>query len=55
VPKSDPTIQRMLALREDIFSEYTEDNFRSALSARARIVGEQVVSASGRRLFCYER
>ncbi|MGH8719128.1 MAG: class I SAM-dependent methyltransferase [Burkholderiales bacterium] len=55
VPKSDPTIQRMLALREDIFSEYTEDNFRLALSARARIVGEQVVSASGRRLFCYER
>ncbi|MGH8729286.1 MAG: class I SAM-dependent methyltransferase, partial [Burkholderiales bacterium] len=55
VPKTDPTVQRMLELREDIFTEYTEDNFRAALANEARIVREQTVSTSGRQLFWYER
>jgi ribosomal protein L11 methylase PrmA len=55
VPKSDPTVQRMLALREDIFPDYTEEAFTSCLGSVARIVRSEVVSAPGRRLFCYER
>ena len=44
-----------LALREDVFDDYTEDVFRAALQRRAEIVREDAVSASGRRLFQYRR
>jgi ribosomal protein L11 methylase PrmA len=54
VPKSDPTVQRMLALREDIFHEYSIDTFRNAISERAEIVSETVISASGRTLFWFK-
>jgi hypothetical protein len=55
VQKDDPTVQRMLALREDIFREYTADAFTSLLSRNARIVKQQTISAAGRVLFWYER
>jgi ribosomal protein L11 methylase PrmA len=55
VEKTDPTIQQMLALREDIFPNYTLDAFQSALLDRAHIVKEEVVSATGRRLFWYDK
>lgn len=53
VPKSDPTVQRMLALRDDIFSDYDVSTFATLLSSRAKIVERKVVSASGRELFWY--
>ncbi len=55
VQKTDPTVRHMLALREDIFDNYTEDAFRSALEARAHIVACQTVSASGRQLYHFDR
>ena len=55
VPKSDPMVQRMLQLREDIFDDYTEEAFLSAVGARARIVKSLVVSAAGRRLVWFDR
>lgn len=55
VPKSDPMVQRLLNLREDIFHGYNEESFRSLLNARARIVETTVVSQSGRTLFWYDR
>ena len=55
VPKSDPTVQRMLALREDIFTDYDEAAFRTCLANNARIVRDRVVSQHGRRLFWYDR
>ncbi len=55
VPKDDPTVARMLALREDIFQGYTEREFVDCLSRQARIVSSATVSQHGRRLFCYER
>jgi ribosomal protein L11 methylase PrmA len=55
VPKSDPTVQRMLALREDIFTEYDQETFRNCLAENARIVRDEVVSQHGRRLFWYDR
>jgi ribosomal protein L11 methylase PrmA len=54
VPKHDPTVQRMLALREDIFADYDEASFRTLLGRRARIVEEATVSETGRRLLWYE-
>jgi ribosomal protein L11 methylase PrmA len=55
VPKDDPTVQRMLALREDIFDGYCVEAFTAALGATARIVREASIADSGRRLFWYDR
>lgn len=55
VQKSDSTVRRMLALREDVFPDYTEENFRSLLAANARIVEARTVSAEGRVIFLFDR
>ena len=55
VPKSDPMVQKLLALREDIFADYSLETFTDALQARARIVKRQTVSAAGREMFWYDR
>ncbi len=55
VPKDDPTIQRMLALRKDVFDTYDRTSFVNALNSRARTVRSAVVSSTGRELFWYER
>lgn len=55
VPKSDPQVAHMLALREDIFSDYEEGTFRAALRANADIVSEEILPGSGRILFHYRR
>lgn len=55
VRKEDPTVQQLLALREDIFPDYLPKTFETALKARARIVKSEVVSASGRTLYLYDR
>jgi len=55
VPKTDSTVQKMLALREDIFPDYTEGAFAQAVERRAKIVSKTVVSSEGRTLFRYER
>ncbi len=55
VPKSDPRIQQMLTLREDIFTEYDQKTFTTLLERNARIVRAESVSATGRHLFWYDR
>ena len=55
VPKSDPMVQRLLQLREDIFDDYSEETFAQHLQARAEIVEVVDVSATGRRLFWFAR
>ncbi len=55
VQKSDPTVQQLLALREDIFPDYTQEAFESCLASSARIVKAETVSASGRRLYWFDR
>jgi ribosomal protein L11 methylase PrmA len=55
VPKSDTTIRKMLALREDIFPDYTLEEFEQSLSGYARIVRSHEVSAEGRRLYWFDR
>ena len=53
VPKSDPMVQRMLRLREDIFEDYTEEHFLHCLRERARIIKSETVTPEGRRLIWY--
>lgn len=55
VQKDDPTVQRMLALREDIFDDYSQASFTALLSRRARIIKHERISEAGRVLFWYER
>jgi len=55
VQKTDPTVRKMLALREDVFADYTEESFRQLLAANARIVESRTISAAGRVVFLYDR
>ncbi len=55
VPKNDPTVQQMLALREDIFDDYTEENFKAAIRKRATIVDVQKVTHTDRVLIQFAR
>ncbi len=55
VQKQDPTVQQLLALREDIFPDYTISAFEAALKSRARIVKQETVSVSGRTLYWFDR
>ena len=53
VPKEDETIKKMLQLREDIFIDYNENNFRKNLEVNAKIIRKNKVSSSGRVLYEY--
>jgi ribosomal protein L11 methylase PrmA len=55
VPKDDPTVQRMLSLREDIFDQYSQAEFESELAKRAAIEKREVVSSSGRTLYVFAK
>lgn len=55
VQKDDPTVRRMLALKGDIFPNYSQAAFEAALRSRARIVDQKTVSTAGRVLYVYER
>jgi ribosomal protein L11 methylase PrmA len=55
VPKDDPTIRKMLAFREDIFSDYSEPAFEAALGKRARICNVETISRTGRKIYAYEK
>jgi len=54
-PKSDPMVQRLLATREDIFPDYSTENFLHELSLRARVVRSLQLAENGRLLVAYDR
>ncbi|MCH5376572.1 MAG: class I SAM-dependent methyltransferase [Planctomycetes bacterium] len=55
VDKNDPQVQRMLALREDVFLGYDNAAFEAALSSNAGIVKVTEVSSHGRKVYWYDR
>ena len=55
VPRADPMVARLLALREDIFADYDEATFMAALSARATIVAQTTIPGTARKLFQFAR
>jgi ribosomal protein L11 methylase PrmA len=55
VPKQDPMVQQLLALREDIFPDYTEEHFLFCLSKRSEIVEMETVTRTGRKLVWFRR
>lgn len=55
VPKSDPTVQTMLMIRDDIFGGYTEEAFSNALQQAAAVVECRTISSTGRKLYTYDK
>jgi ribosomal protein L11 methylase PrmA len=55
VPKADAMVQRLLALRADIFEDYDEAYFLAALESGGRIVKTARVTESGRLLAWFAR
>jgi ribosomal protein L11 methylase PrmA len=55
VPKDDPMVQRLLATRRDVFTDYGLDGFRAAAATRFEIVREEQISESPRVLFLLRR
>ncbi len=55
VPKSDPMVEELLRLREDVFDGYGEERFLECLGRRAEVLESARVSAGGRLLVSYRR
>lgn len=54
VPKADPMVQRMLAVREDVFHDYTEQAFLAYLK-RLQVQQTRRLKTGGRLLIAYQR
>ena len=55
VPKSDPQVQRLLAARKDIFTDYHPEGFRAAFKRHYQIVADSVIRDSERSIFLMRR
>lgn len=55
IPKEDVQVQRMLSVREDIFSAYTQDDFEAAFGAYYTIVHKDHVRGSSRVLYTLQK
>lgn len=55
VPKNDPMVQELLSLRQDIFPDYTFENFIALLTEKAIVIKNETVSKSGRVLVWFKR
>lgn len=55
VPKEDSQVARMLALRADVFPDYTEANFVAAFEAGFRIVQTVRINQTVRTMYLMER
>jgi hypothetical protein len=55
VPKSDPKVKILLATREDIFPDYTQEGFEKAFSSAFEILDAHSVKGSERTLYLMRR
>ncbi len=53
VGREDPMVKRLLALRPDVYDDYTPGTFEQLLGARTRIVAKESLSIGDRALFAY--
>jgi hypothetical protein len=51
VPKDDPQARRLLASREDVFPDYTEQGFQTALVGTFRTARRQLLEGTRRTLY----
>lgn len=55
VPKSDPMVRKLLATRDDIFPDYTQDGFERAFARRFSIDRREAVHDTDRQLYLLRR
>jgi hypothetical protein len=55
VPKEDSQVQRMLATREDVFPEYTAEDFERAFARHFRLISKVPIRESGRTIYRMEQ
>lgn len=55
VPKTDPMVEGLLSMREDVCHDYNEESFRRVVNARGVIADEYVFEENGRHLVAYSR
>ncbi|MBA4147302.1 MAG: SAM-dependent methyltransferase [Verrucomicrobia bacterium] len=55
VPKNDPNAQKLLRVREDIFTDYTREKFEEAFSERFEIEAAAAVEDSERKVYLMRR
>ena len=55
VPKSDQQVQRLLASREDIFVDYTQEHFEVAFAQHFQIVASEQLPDSDRTIYLMMR
>ena len=55
VPKHDPMVQQLLSFRQDIFPDYTRENFIALLKEKTVTIKSETISQSGRMLVWFKR
>ncbi len=55
VPKTDSMVQELIKLREDIFDNYSAQQFEQALSSVAEIIKSETITESGRTLYWFKQ
>jgi ribosomal protein L11 methylase PrmA len=55
IPKEDSQVQRLLATRKDIFTEYSRENFEAAFGAKFRIEESAPIPESKRTLYLLKK
>ena len=54
IPKNDQTVQKMFLTKEDIYRDYSEENFEKQLSNNADIINKFKLSDSNRIIYEYK-
>ena len=55
IPKDDPMVRRLLASREDVFDDYTQEGFEAAIAPHFSIETSEAVRGSLRTLYVLRR
>jgi len=55
VPKSDPQVGKLLQVREDIFTDYTQERFVAEFKSNFDLLLEETIKDSQRSLFLFKR
>ncbi len=54
IPKGDEQVQKLLASREDVFADYSQDNFLKSFERKFSIMASEGVKDSGRTIYLME-
>jgi ribosomal protein L11 methylase PrmA len=55
VPKEDSQVQKLLAAREDIFTEYKEDSFEESFSEYYQILKKEIIQGTKRTIYLMKK